>query len=118
MLVTGDNEMEDRHTLSDYGICRESTLTLHNKGNIQIFVKTLDGKTITLKVPYGEKVINVKETIQKKEGIAKDEQRLIFGGKQLEDSNRLNDYNIQNMSTLHLVIRLRGGLIITAPCTY
>ena len=77
---------------------------------MQVFVKTLIGQTITLEVQDSDTVRMLKEKVRAKEDIPPDQQRLIYSGKQLEDEQQLSYYNIQNRSTIQLVIRVSGGV--------
>ncbi|KAK3939297.1 ubiquitin C [Diplogelasinospora grovesii] len=125
-LMIGDVDLHSGRRLSFYsGIMAARSdgtipIELINKGPklsalgehkfIQIFVRTLTGKTITIDdVNLRDQVWRLKESIQNKEGIPANQQRLIFAGKQLEDGRTLRDYNLSSGSTLHLVLRLKGG---------
>ncbi|KAM3279965.1 hypothetical protein ACQJBY_047006 [Aegilops geniculata] len=76
---------------------------------MQIFVKTPTGKTVTLEVESTDTVGDVKAKIQREEGMSQEQQRLIFGGKPLEDERSLAEYNVNKDSTLHLLLHLPGG---------
>mmetsp|Transcript_24344 Transcript_24344/g.59604 ORF Transcript_24344/g.59604 Transcript_24344/m.59604 type:complete len:326 (-) Transcript_24344:35-1012(-) len=112
-LIFGGQQLQDSKTLDDYDVGDDATLhlVLRLRGGMQLFVKTLTGKTVSIEVEEGESIEDVKAKISEKEGIPPEQQRLIFGGQQLQDSKTLDDYDVGDDATLHLVLRLRGGIL-------
>ena len=125
-IIYNGKILDNNSNLEDYSIQDGSTLELcyrligggtddisgSSGSKKQIFIKTLQCKTLTLEVNDSDTIESIKQKINEKEGIPIDHQRLVFNGKQLEDGCTIADYNIQADSSIHLVLRLRGGVNI------
>lgn len=112
-LIFNGRKLEDNKTSADYNIKKESIIQLELKNNLnnlnmRIYIKTLTGKTINLYVDPYDTIDKVKEKSQNQDDIPLDQQRLIFGGQQLEDNRTLDHYKIKKESIPHLILRLRG----------
>ncbi len=109
LLLLAGNPLEDGMTINAYNIENETTLHLmprseHNEPPVQIFIRTLMGKTISLNVKLADTVRAVKGEIQKREGIPSDQQNLLVRGQPLSDALKLRDCNIEAESTLYLTL--------------
>jgi ubiquitin len=96
--------------------CLSQTLSI--RGGMQLFVKTMTGKTVSVEVEEGETIEEVKAKISEKEGIPPEQQRLIFGGQQLEDAKTLEDYGVGDDDTFHLVLRLVSSLVLVTAAIF
>lgn len=115
-LIFAGQQLEDHKTLGDYHIIAYCTLHLVMRlgsspvprGSMTVFIKTLTAKTFEIKTSPEETILDIKNKVTEMEGIPANQQRLVFGGKQLEDSHTLKEYNVSHESTFHLILRLRG----------
>ncbi|KAJ6802757.1 uncharacterized protein M6B38_191400 [Iris pallida] len=109
-LIYDGNQLHDTLTLAD--ISGRPVLELSYSTQIylmQIVIKSQLNQIVHLNVHSGEYVYNLKKRIEEEIGIPPDQQRLIFGGRQMDDSRTVGDYNVQDGSTIHVILRLRGS---------
>ena len=103
-------QLDDNKDLEEYGIVEESMLYLVPllEGGMQIFIKTLTGKTLAIDADLKWKVKDLKAQIHTKEGMKVEQQKLVYGGRALADEQTLQSYNITKESTLHVIFVLKG----------
>jgi ubiquitin C len=119
VIIYDSKHLINEKKLNEYNITDGSVIKLKIRCGSKdsyvtnIYVKTLTGKAITINVndmASNETIESIKNKIRVKEGIPEDDQRLIFAGRLLEENRNLSDYHIMSDATLHLVLRLRGGM--------
>lgn len=110
-LMVGEKRQNDEITIANSILRREDSIQLSNliEYNIQCCVKKLTGDAIKIEIGSEASIHQLKMKIGEKEGTPEDQQRLIYAGKQLEDGMNLSDYGIMDKSTIHLILKLRGG---------
>ena len=109
-ILFNNEKINVDNTLINAGVKDGDIIELKYRGNkYEIFIKTLTGKTLIFNVEPSDKIIYIKSLIHYFEGIPCDQQVLIYGGKQLEETRTFNNYGIPSGACLHLVLRLKGG---------
>ena len=113
-IICDGKQYQDGRSLSDYNVQKEATLhlILRLHTGMEIVLRELTGKMITLEVELADTIKNVKTKLQNKEGISADQQSLIFDMKQLEYGRCLSDYNVAKEATLYLILRVRSSMQI------
>ena len=113
-IICDGKQYQDGRSLSGYNVQKEATLhlILRLHTGMEIVLRELTGKMITLEVELADTIKNVKTKLQNKEGISADQQSLIFDMKQLEYGRCLSDYNVAKEATLYLILRVRSSMQI------
>ncbi|XP_030646898.1 polyubiquitin-like [Chanos chanos] len=108
-VINLDNDCK---SVSEYGLTSGSVvmlLILTNPAPVQVFLRNEKGQTHTYDISPGETVSRFKQKVYNKERVPVDQQRLVYGGRQLEDERKLEDYHIGAGCTIDMTLRLRGG---------
>jgi len=111
---TKENQMKPKQFITQQSIAKkivDPKTTIHIlPPHINVHIKTATGKSIYIKINPIDTILQLKKQIYLQEDVSLESQRIIFGGKQLDDHHTLCHYNITNETTLHIILRLRGGM--------